>query len=150
MTMTMNPDKFALICSNDDYVFLFTREYLLQPFCYHFVCNLIDRTYLYGFYTLKVDFSATHIQRAVAVYSGYQKQPFFSLNCPPHAIEDIYNSKHDIDSIDSFRYYDFDMDLSDTIYGDFDRALCDSQYVKFDINHVCDSNNTESIEHGSC
>lgn len=130
----MTSDNFALICSNDDHVFLFTREYLLQPFCYHFACKILDRTYLYGFYTMKVDFSAIHIQRVVAAYSGYQKSPFFNLNNGTQAIEDIYNSKDGIDSIDAFRYYDFDMDLSDTIYGDFDRALCDSLALKFDTD----------------
>lgn len=87
-----------------------------------------------------VDFSAIHIQRVVASYSGYDKLPFFNFNnnsiqsmSPSPPIEDIYNSKHGIDSIDSFKYYDFDIDLSDTIYGDLDRALCEST-KKFDIN----------------
>lgn len=148
--MSMTPDKLVLICSNDGYVFLFTREYLLQPFCYNFVYKILDRTYLYGIYTIKVDFSAVHIQRIIAVYSGYDKPPFFSFNdaTQPTSLEqpDIYKhlGKDGIDSIDAFRYYDFDMDLSDTIYGDFDRALCDSSALKFDADFV------ENTEHGSC
>lgn len=106
--MAMIPDTRVLICSNDDYVFLFTREFLLQPFCYHFASKVIDKTYLYGMYTIKVDFSAIFIQQVINVYSGYASPT-----------ENIYEhlGKDGIDSKESLKYYDFDMDLSDTFYG---------------------------------
>jgi hypothetical protein len=107
-----NPDAYVIICSNDGKMFLFKRQYLLQSFYHHFVHKILDLTYLYGIYTVKVDFTAMQIQEVRARYSDNNQQ------------EQPKNDEHIEDEKMISKYYDFDMDLSDTIWGDLDRAMC--------------------------